>query len=91
MLARQLFQDVSQLIGPNLRTNGNKLNLKYSSFGSPVEWHQDWAFYPHTNDDVLAVGMLLDIFSAIVILTPLLIPVAAAFLPRHRTMPFFYK
>lgn len=28
---------VSQLIGPNIRTNGNKLNLKYSSFGSPVE------------------------------------------------------
>ena len=19
-----------------------------------MEWHQDWAFYPHTNDDVLA-------------------------------------
>jgi hypothetical protein len=25
-----------------------------------VEWHQDWAFYPHTNDDVLAVGVMLD-------------------------------
>jgi len=21
---------------------------------------QDWAFYPHTNDDVLAIGVLLD-------------------------------
>ena len=31
--------------------------LKY---GSPVEWHQDWAFYPHTNDDLLAVGVMLD-------------------------------
>ncbi len=51
---------VSQLIGPNLRTNGNKLNLKYSSFGSPVEWHQDWSFYPHTNDDLLAVGVCID-------------------------------
>jgi len=28
--------------------------------GSPVEWHQDWAFYPHTNDDMLAVGVMLD-------------------------------
>jgi hypothetical protein len=29
-------------------------------YGSPVEWHQDWAFYPHTNDDVLATGIYLD-------------------------------
>jgi ectoine hydroxylase-related dioxygenase (phytanoyl-CoA dioxygenase family) len=25
-----------------------------------VEWHQDWAFYPHTNDDLLAIGIYLD-------------------------------
>ena len=37
-----------------------KLNLKSPEYGSPVEWHQDWAFYPHTNDDLLAVGVLLD-------------------------------
>ncbi len=51
---------VSQLIGPGIRTNGNKLNMKYSQFGSPVEWHQDWSFYPHTNDDLLAVGVCID-------------------------------
>ena len=51
---------VEQLIGPGARTNGNKLNLKSAEFGSPVEWHQDWAFYPHTNDDLLAVGVTLD-------------------------------
>ncbi len=51
---------VSQLIGPNLRTNGDKLNFKLAGVGSPVEWHQDWAFYPHTNDDLLAVGIALD-------------------------------
>lgn len=51
---------VSQLIGPNLRTNGNKLNMKSPGFGSPVEWHQDWAFYPQTNDDLLAVGIAMD-------------------------------
>jgi hypothetical protein len=28
--------------------------------GAPVEWHQDWAFYPHTNDDVIEVGILLN-------------------------------
>ena len=34
--------------------------MKSAQYGSPVEWHQDWAFYPHTNDDVLAIGVLLD-------------------------------
>jgi hypothetical protein len=43
------------LLGPNIRLHGSKLNMKSAGFGAPVEWHQDWAFYPHTNDDVLAV------------------------------------
>lgn len=51
---------VEQLVGKGVRTNGNKLNMKSAGFGSPVEWHQDWAFYPHTNDDLLAVGVALD-------------------------------
>src|SRR5437868_1302415 len=51
---------VSQLIGPNLLTNGNKLNMKLANVGSAVEWHQDWAFYPQTNDDLLAVGVAMD-------------------------------
>jgi ectoine hydroxylase-related dioxygenase (phytanoyl-CoA dioxygenase family) len=38
----------------------SKINLKAPHYGSPVEWHQDWAFYPHTNDDMLAVGVMLD-------------------------------
>ena len=29
-------------------------------YGAAVEWHQDWAFYPHTNDDLLAIGIYLD-------------------------------
>src|ERR1700687_1341119 len=53
---------LKQLIGPGLRLHGSKLNMKSAQYGSPVEWHQDWAFYPHTNDDVLAIGVLLDDF-----------------------------
>ena len=56
----KILQIVSQLIGDGLRTNGQKLNMKYAEYGSPVEWHQDWAFYPHTNDDLLAVGVSFD-------------------------------
>ena len=52
---------IEPLIGPDIRVRpGGKVNLKSAGYGAPVEWHQDWAFYPHTNDDVLAVGILLD-------------------------------
>lgn len=51
---------LAALLGPNIRLHGSKLNMKSAGYGAPVEWHQDWAFYPHTNDDVLATGILLD-------------------------------
>ena len=51
---------VQKLVGPSVRLLGSKLNMKAPHYGSPVEWHQDWAFYPHTNDDLLAVGVMLD-------------------------------
>lgn len=56
----KILDIVSQLIGPSIWTNGNKLNMKSGGFGSPVEWHQDWAWYPFTNDDLLAVGVCID-------------------------------
>jgi ectoine hydroxylase-related dioxygenase (phytanoyl-CoA dioxygenase family) len=60
-----LFSDwilapVRDLIGPNLRLHTSKLNMKSAGYGAAVEWHQDWAFYPQTNDDVLAVGVIID-------------------------------
>ena len=52
---------LTPLIGEHIRLRaGGKVNMKSGGFGAPVEWHQDWAFYPHTNQDVLAVGILLD-------------------------------
>jgi ectoine hydroxylase-related dioxygenase (phytanoyl-CoA dioxygenase family) len=51
---------VAGLIGPGIRYQSSKLNVKAARFGSPIEWHQDFAFYPHTNDDLLAVGVALD-------------------------------
>ncbi len=56
----RLIAALTALIGKNLRMHGSKINLKSAEYGAPVEWHQDWAFYPHTNDDVLAVGVMLD-------------------------------
>jgi phytanoyl-CoA hydroxylase len=48
------------LWGPNIRFDTAKLNMKSAGFGAAVEWHQDWAFYPHTNDDLAAVGIMMD-------------------------------
>jgi len=51
---------VRDLIGRDLRLHTSKLNMKSAGYGAAVEWHQDWAFYPHTNDDILAVGVMID-------------------------------
>lgn len=58
--SEKLLDIVAALVGPAVRLHGNKLNMKSAEYGSPVQWHQDFAFYPHTNDDLLAVGMALD-------------------------------
>jgi len=55
-----VIQKVMSLLGPNFRLHNGKINLKSPSAGDLVDWHQDWAFYPHSNDDVLAVGIMLD-------------------------------
>lgn len=49
-----------RLIGRNIRFDVAKLNMKAAGYGAAVEWHQDWAFYPHTNDDLCAVGFMMD-------------------------------
>lgn len=48
------------LIGPDLRLHTTKLNMKSANYGAAIEWHQDFAFYPHTNDDALAIGVVID-------------------------------
>ena len=48
------------LLGPNVRLHTTKLNMKSANYGAPIAWHQDFAFYPHTNDDVLAIGVVID-------------------------------
>ncbi|MDR3537952.1 MAG: phytanoyl-CoA dioxygenase family protein [Acetobacteraceae bacterium] len=55
---------LQDLWGPHIRFDTAKLNMKCAGFGAPVEWHQDWAFYPHTNDDLAAVGVMFDDMAA---------------------------
>jgi phytanoyl-CoA hydroxylase len=51
---------VAALIGEHLKFHHSKLNMKTSMGGSEVGWHQDFAFFPHTNLDLVACGMPLD-------------------------------
>ena len=51
---------VCDLLGPNVRFDHAKLNCKPPGGGVPIEWHQDWAFYPQTNDSMLALSLMLD-------------------------------
>ncbi len=60
MYSDHILAPARDLIGPDLRLHTTKLNMKSAGYGATVEWHQDYAFYPHTNDDILAIGVLLD-------------------------------
>jgi ectoine hydroxylase-related dioxygenase (phytanoyl-CoA dioxygenase family) len=56
----RILDRVESLLGPDFILQHSKLNMKPAGVGSPAKWHQDLAYYPHTNDDVLAVLIYLD-------------------------------
>ncbi|WP_298293136.1 phytanoyl-CoA dioxygenase family protein [uncultured Litoreibacter sp.] len=60
MYSDHVLAPARDLIGPALRLHTTKLNMKMGGYGAAVEWHQDFAFYPHTNDDVLAIAVIID-------------------------------
>ena len=60
MYSDHILAPARDLIGPDLRLHTTKLNMKSPENGAAIEWHQDYAFYPHTNDDILAIGVIID-------------------------------
>ncbi len=60
MRSSTVLDIVADLIGPNIRFDHSKLNCKPAGGGATIEWHQDWAFYPQTNDDMLSINVMLD-------------------------------
>jgi ectoine hydroxylase-related dioxygenase (phytanoyl-CoA dioxygenase family) len=60
MRHKGILSVLQQLVNPSIRFDTSKLNMKSPGYGAAVEWHQDWAFYPHTNDDLAAVGVMMD-------------------------------
>ncbi len=51
---------VVDLIGPDVKFHHSKLNFKAPRGGEEVKWHQDIQFWPHTNYDLLTVGVFLE-------------------------------
>jgi phytanoyl-CoA hydroxylase len=51
---------VEVLIGSDIRLHHSKINVKPPQVGSPLEWHQDWAFVPHTNQSLVFVSVFID-------------------------------
>ena len=55
------FVDIAEdLLGPDIKFHHSKLNYKWSGGGEEVKWHQDIQFWPHTNYDVLTIGVYLE-------------------------------
>ena len=52
---------IKPLIGPNIQLQHSKSATKSSKKGEGAfAWHQDFAFFPHTNTDLVAVMVMLD-------------------------------
>ncbi|WP_439122150.1 phytanoyl-CoA dioxygenase family protein [Marivita sp.] len=56
----KLTEVLTDLLGLHTNLLTSKLNAKAPGGGRAVEWHQDWAFYPATNDSLLAFGLMLE-------------------------------
>ena len=56
----RLLDCLEPLIGANIVHQYSKINMKPARVGSVVKWHQDMAYYPSTNDDLLAVLTYVD-------------------------------
>jgi ectoine hydroxylase-related dioxygenase (phytanoyl-CoA dioxygenase family) len=51
---------VADLIGPNVKFHHCKINVKLPGSHTEVGYHQDFAYTPHTNDDVVTALLMLE-------------------------------
>ncbi len=56
----RILDIVCALLGPEVKFHHSKLNMKTGGGGAEIGWHQDYAFFPHTNFDLIACGIALD-------------------------------
>ena len=51
---------LQRVVGPDVRLHHSKVNMKSPRYGAPLEWHQDWAFIPHSNMSMAIAALMLD-------------------------------
>jgi phytanoyl-CoA hydroxylase len=57
----RIVDRVTALIGPDVQLQHSKLAAKpLTKNAGPFGWHQDYAYFPHTNYDLVAVMVMLD-------------------------------
>lgn len=50
LCSNSIVTDIAEdILGPDVRFRDLMMNFKWSGGGAEVKWHQDLAFYPHTN------------------------------------------
>ena len=55
-----MTEAITSLVGPNVKLHHTKINSKLPGAATQVKWHQDFAFTPHTNDDVVTALLMVD-------------------------------
>lgn len=50
----------ADLVGPSIKFHHAKVNNKQPGGATKVDWHQDFTYTPHTNDDMVTALLLLD-------------------------------
>ena len=60
MLDARTVDMVADLIGPDVKFHHCKINLKLSGAKTEVSYHQDFAYTPHTNSDIVTALLFLD-------------------------------
>jgi len=60
LTASPMIGMLTELIGPDLRLHHSKINCKLPGSGTVVDWHTDFAFDPHSNDDMVTCLVFLD-------------------------------
>ncbi len=51
---------VADLIGPDVKLHHTKINSKQPGAATEVKWHQDFAFTPHSNADLITALLMID-------------------------------
>lgn len=60
MARSRMVDAVADLIGPNVKLHHTKVNSKLPHTPTKVDWHQDFPFTPHSNDDLITALLMVD-------------------------------